>query len=62
MAASIRMTGVNRPSDDYVGSSEALAILDVKPQTLYSYVSRGLIRRVEPNGRSSFYNREIFSG
>jgi citrate synthase len=52
------MTGVTRPSDDYVESSKALAILDVKPQTLYSYVSRGLIRRIAPNGRSSFYNRE----
>ena len=58
MAASTGMTGVNRPSGDYVESSEALAILDVKPQTLYSYVSRGLIRRISPNGRSSFYNRE----
>ncbi len=58
MAASTRMTGVYRPSGDYVESSEALAILDVKPQTLYSYVSRGLIRRISPNGRSSFYNRE----
>jgi citrate synthase len=52
------MTGAIRPSDDYVESSEALAILDVKPQTLYSYVSRGLVRRISPNGRSSFYNRE----
>lgn len=58
MAASTRMTGAIRPSDDYVESSEALAILDVKPQTLYSYVSRGLVRRISPNGRSSFYNRE----
>lgn len=58
MAASTRMAGVDRPYGDYLESSEALAILDVKPQTLYSYVSRGLIRRISPNGRSSFYNRE----
>jgi len=58
MAASTRMTGANWPSGDYVESGEALAILDVKPQTFYSYVSRGLIRRVSPNGRSGFYNRE----
>jgi citrate synthase len=44
-------------SADYVPSREALAILDVKPQTLYSYVSRGLVRRISPNGRASFYNR-----
>ena len=46
-------------SDDYVSSRDALRILDVKPQTLYSYVSRGLIRRqVKPGHRASFYNRE----
>jgi citrate synthase len=45
------------PSADYVACREALAILDVKPQTLYSYVSRGLVRRISPNGRSSFYSR-----
>src|SRR5262245_10859713 len=32
-------------ADDYVSSRDALRILQVKPQTLYSYVSRGLIRR-----------------
>jgi citrate synthase len=36
-----------------------LRILEVKPQTLYSYVSRGLIRRLNtPNGRISYYNRQ----
>jgi citrate synthase len=45
--------------DDYVTSSEALGILGVKPQTLYSYVSRGLIRRREqPSARASLYNRQ----
>jgi citrate synthase len=45
--------------DDYVSSRDALRILQVKPQTLYSYVSRGLIRRrVKPGHRTSYYNRE----
>ncbi|MGH6768795.1 MAG: citrate/2-methylcitrate synthase [Xanthobacteraceae bacterium] len=44
---------------DYVSSNDALRILQVKPQTLYSYVSRGLIRRlVRPGGRTSYYNRQ----
>ena len=44
---------------DYVDRAEALAMLGVKPQTLYSYVSRGLIRRLShPDERASFYNRE----
>lgn len=42
----------------YLSRDEALAILGVKPQTLYSYVSRGVIRRVtQPGGRGSFYVR-----
>jgi len=45
--------------DDYLSSRDALRILQVKPQTLYSYVSRGLIRRrLEPGHRTSYYNRE----
>jgi citrate synthase len=41
----------------YVTRQEALDILGVKPQTLYSYVSRGLVRRrVEKSGRPSYYN------
>jgi citrate synthase len=44
---------------DYVSSRDAQRILDVKPQTLYSYVSRGLIRRqVKAGHRTSYYNRE----
>ncbi|MBX9773959.1 MAG: MerR family transcriptional regulator [Xanthobacteraceae bacterium] len=42
-----------------MSSRDALRILQVKPQTLYSYVSRGLIRRrVKPGHRTSYYNRE----
>jgi citrate synthase len=45
--------------EDYVSSRDALRILEVKPQTLYSYVSRGLIRRrAKPGHRTSYYNRE----
>jgi citrate synthase len=41
----------------YVSRQRALEILGVKPQTLYSYVSRGLVRRrVERGGRPSYYN------
>jgi citrate synthase len=37
-------------------SAQACALLDVKPATLYSYVSRGLIRGVHPGrGRSRLY-------
>jgi len=44
---------------DYVDRAEALSMLGVKPQTLYSYVSRGLIRRLShPDERISFYSRE----
>lgn len=43
----------------YLSRGEALSILGVKPQTLYSYVSRGLIRRLpQGDGRSSYYLRE----
>jgi citrate synthase len=41
----------------YVSRQEAIRVLGVKPQTLYSYVSRGLVRRcVGSGGRSSAYN------
>lgn len=45
--------------DQYVTRAEAIALLDIKPATLYTYVSRGLIRRVNAPGRKlSFYLRE----
>jgi len=44
---------------DYLDREHALELLRVKPQTLYSYVSRGWIRSVpHPDGRSSYYVRE----
>lgn len=54
-----KTAGNGAAGDDYVSSRDALRILQVKPQTLYSYVSRGLIRRrAKPGHRASFYNRE----
>lgn len=44
---------------DYLARQEALAVLGVKRQTLYSYVSRGLIRSIQhPDGQESLYLRE----
>ena len=52
--SSPRKTGASNP--DYLTRDEVLAILGIKPQTLYAYVSRGLIHSVpQPDGRSSFY-------
>lgn len=43
----------------YATRAEAIGLLDIKPATLYTYVSRGLIRRVNSPGRKqSFYLRE----
>src|SRR5262245_59024901 len=58
MRASISTLLGNGAHSHYVTSGEALSILAVKPQTLYSYVSRGMIRRICPHGRTSLYNRE----
>jgi citrate synthase len=44
--------------DRWLSATEATARLGVKPQTLYAYVSRGLIRRERPAGsRTSRYAR-----
>jgi citrate synthase len=57
--AALQGTGIVVAGEDYVSSRDALRILQVKPQTLYSYVSRGLIRRrAKPGHRTSYYNRE----
>ena len=47
-------------NDAYISREDALRILDVKPQTLYAYVSRGQIRSVRRpgGGRVSLYSRE----
>jgi citrate synthase len=47
------------PERDWLTASEAVARLGVKPQTLYAYVSRGLIRReAVPGTRRSRYRRD----
>ncbi len=58
MPASAAMPPQARAQPDYISSAEALAVLAVKPQTLYSYVSRGLIRRICVDGKTSLYNRD----
>ena len=61
MQASSSMPSGSVAHSDYVSSAEALAVLAVKPQTLYSYVSRGMIRRICVDGKTSLYNREDVS-
>jgi citrate synthase len=58
MEASASILSGNVVHSDYMSSAEALTVLGVKPQTLYSYVSRGMIRRICSDGKTSLYNRE----
>ncbi len=58
MQASASTPSADLEHSDFMSSAEALAILGVKPQTLYSYVSRGMIRRICLDGKNSLYNRE----
>lgn len=58
MRASTSTTGGASAHPDYMSSAEALAVLSVKPQTLYSYVSRGMIRRITIDGKTCLYNNE----
>ena len=45
--------------DDWLTTAEAAALLGVKPQTLYAYVSRGqLARRPAEEGNASLFHRE----
>jgi citrate synthase len=47
------------PERDWLTAAEATARLGVKPQTLYAYVSRGLVRREPvPGTRRSRYRRD----
>ena len=47
------------PASDYLTRQQVLDLLQIKPQTLYAYVSRGLIHRIQqPHGRSSYYSKE----
>ena len=57
MRASAPLPAERFSDSDYVSSAEALAVLAVKPQTLYSYVSRGMVRRISLDGKTSLYHR-----
>ncbi|MBL0420729.1 citrate synthase [Ramlibacter sp. AW1] len=47
------------PRKDYLTTAEAVELLGVKPQTLYAYVSRGLVRSIpDESSRSRRYARE----
>ena len=48
----------NQRDSEYVSGAEAAALLGVKPQTLYTYVSRGMIQSLPtPNGQRHLYHR-----
>ncbi len=50
---------VKPPRKDYLTAAEAMAVLKVRQQTLYAYVSRGLIRSLkQPNQRGKLYLAE----
>src|ERR1700674_4759637 len=45
---------------EWLTTGDAVALLGVKPATIYAYVSRGLIsRRQGPDGRSRFSSEEV---
>lgn len=47
------------PDTEYMSREEVVAALNIKPSTLYAYVSRGVLRRVRHAGRRhSLYLRE----
>ncbi len=47
------------PRKDYLTAAEAMAVLKVRQQTLYAYVSRGLIRSIrQPDQRGKLYLAE----
>lgn len=52
---------INRLGSEYVTAAEAAGILKIKPQTLYTYVSRGLIRSVAQLDRKDrlYYREDI---
>ena len=52
------MTTAQVQSTECVSREEALSLLGVKAETLYSYVSRGLIRRIATTDGRSFYARD----
>lgn len=50
--------GAGHPSAEWLTAAEAVALLQVRPATLYTYVSRGLLSRSPgPDGRTSRFSR-----
>jgi citrate synthase len=50
---------VERTYADYATAAQALDILKVRPQTLYAYVSRGLVRSIpQPGQKERLYRRD----
>jgi len=59
MSASDKMQREKPSRSDYLSAAEAARLLKVKAQTLYTYVSRGLIRSVaQPDRKARLYYRE----
>ena len=53
-----RLAAERQRDPEYVSGAEAAALLGVKPQTLYTYVSRGVIQSLPtPNGQRHIYLR-----
>jgi citrate synthase len=51
-----RMVGITEPGGELLSAAEASRRLGIKPETLYAYVSRGLLRRRRsPDGRRSWF-------
>ncbi|MEZ4340418.1 MAG: citrate/2-methylcitrate synthase [Sandaracinaceae bacterium] len=49
--------GIDDPDDAWVSAAEASALLGVKRETLYAYVSRGRVRSRSQGGRRRAYHR-----
>jgi citrate synthase len=53
-----KTAGIDNQEKGYITAKEACAQLKVKPATLYSYVSRGLIHCIQVGGRAKLYSKE----
>jgi citrate synthase len=55
--ANVDQRRINNQHSDFTSAREAARMLDVKPATLYAYVSRGLLRSIDaPRGRARLYS------
>lgn len=49
----------SRSQSEYLSATDAIATLNIKPQTLYAYVARGWVRAIAQDGtRKKLYRRE----